>query len=219
MYNDEDYLKISGIQHYSFCRRQWALIHIEQQWVENSRTVEGKYMHSRVDNPLEREKRGDIITLRSVGLSSKEFGFYGVADIVEYRKVGAGGVVLAGYPGVWMPYPVEYKRGEPKEESMDEVQLCIQALCLEEAHGICIEEGALFYGEIKRRVKVAFDERLREETVRLANEMHRLFLKGETPPPEYGKHCRACSLVDICLPKELGTTPSVLKYLKKGLEE
>ena len=218
MYNDDDYLKISGIQHYSFCKRQWALIHIEQQWVENSRTIEGKYLHTRVDNPFEREKRGDALILRAVGLSSSALGVYGVADVVEYRRVETNGIRLKGYPGSWLPFPVEYKRGEPKEGMVDEVQLCIQAICLEEMHGIAISEGAIFYGEIKRRVRVLFDSKLRDETIKLIEEMHCLFTAGVTPAPEYAQHCKACSLKDICLPKELNVKSSVVDYLKGELD-
>jgi len=219
MYEDDDMLKLSGIQHYAFCKRQWALIHVEQQWIENSRTIEGKYMHTRVDNPYEREKRGDTITIRAVGLVCRQLGLYGVADVVEYKKTtDTSGIAIDGYDGLWMPYPVEYKRGEPKPDSRDEVQLCAQAICLEEMHGIALADGALFYGETNRRVAVVFDDILRAETFRLASEMHSLFDNGETPKAEYAFHCKACSLKDICMPKELSQRTSVKAYLRKELD-
>lgn len=217
MYNDDSMLKLSGIQHFAFCTRQWALIHIEQQWVENSRTVEGKYLHTRVDNPAEREKRGSIISIRAVELLSSRLGLYGVADMVEYRKSESTGVSLHDYDGLWQPFPVEYKRGEPKPDSRDEVQLCAQAMCLEEMHRITVEEGAIYYGETCRRVAVRFDKILKAEVESLALQMHNLFEKGVTPKPQYGSHCKACSLVDICLPKELTTKGSAKAYVSREL--
>ena len=150
-YNQEEYLQLSGLQHFAFCRRQWALIHIEQQWQDNLRTVEGDLMHRRAHDEAIREKRGTILILRGLSVSSPTLGISGKCDVVEFHQDPAG-ISLHQEEGLWLPYPVEYKRGSPKEHQADELQLCAQAICLEEMLCCKIPEGALFYGETRRRV-------------------------------------------------------------------
>lgn len=211
---------LSGIQHFMFCPRQWALIHIDQQWEENRLTTEGLLLHTNVDNPLYRQKNGETITLRSVSIASKELGLYGVTDAVELHHItdGKDGIQHKLYPGLWKPFPVEYKRGKPKRTSIDEVQLAAQVMCLEEMYGIDIEYGALYYGETRHRELIHINEELRSLTVECAENMHRIFSSGVIPKAVKGKHCRSCSLVDICMPN-LEKCPKVSSYLKKCLYE
>lgn len=217
-YNDDNLLALSGIQHFAFCQRQWALIHIEKQWSENLRTVEGKQLHERVDNPDFFEARGGILTTRSVPLSSHTLGFYGVSDIVEFCAVKENGVTLNGREGIWCPVPVEYKRGRPKKDIIDEVQLCAQAMCLEEMLYTNINYGYLFYGETKHRTKVLFENELRDKVIKLSEQMHSLFDKQCTPTAiKADKRCKSCSLVDVCLPKLGMKQASVSNYIKKYL--
>ncbi|MEI7726928.1 MAG: CRISPR-associated protein Cas4 [Bacteroidota bacterium] len=217
--NDDGLLMLSGIQHFSFCERQWALIHIEQQWNDNRLTVEGHFMHEKVDDPLENDLRGDTVTLRSVSLTSFTLGLYGRADVIELMKVYDGNtinsIVIKERPGRWKVIPVEYKRGKPKPDERDEVQLCAQAICLEEMHGICIGKGFLYYGETRHRHEVEFTDNLRRLVKNYAKRMHEIFDKGLSPPPVYKPHCKSCSLLDICLPKTLEGLKSVEEYLGK----
>jgi CRISPR-associated exonuclease Cas4 len=215
-YNEEDFLLLSGIQHMAFCPRQWALIHIEQQWEENIKTVEGQHLHERVDDPFNIDSSGELVVWRSVNLISYQLGLTGRTDVVEFKRSDKG-IKLPGKVGKWNPYPVEYKRGKPKPDERDEVQLCAQAMCLEEMFGAEILEGALFYGETRRRTVVQFTPQLRTQVEAFANEMHRLFELGVTPAPEYKSHCRSCSLVDICLPKQMNNLRTVDNYLKTEL--
>ena len=221
MYTDDDLLMLSGIQHIAFCERQWALIHIEQQWAENMRTVEGTHMHERVDDPFACEVRKNVITLRSVSMVSYRLGLYGVADVVEFiRSENEEGVGMEGYPGKWRPIPVEYKRGKPKPDERDEVQLCAQAVCLEEMYGenLNIGKGYLFYGETRHRHEVIFSQELRNKVETYAQRMHQLFENGNTPLAIYKTHCKACSLVEICNPKAFSNPRKVNDYLKNVLE-
>ena len=215
-YNEEDLLLLSGIQHIAFCPRQWALIHIEQQWVENVKTIEGQHLHERVDDPFLKDSGCELVVWRSVNLISYQLGLTGRADVVEFKRTKSG-IVLPGKKGMWIPYPVEYKRGKPKSDERDEVQLCAQAMCMEEMFGTEITEGALFYGEIRRRTIVPFSAELRKQVFGYANEMHCLFRLGITPVPVYKSHCKSCSLVEICLPKQMNRLKSASNYLKKEL--
>ncbi|HCY40795.1 MAG TPA: CRISPR-associated protein Cas4 [Prolixibacteraceae bacterium] len=221
MYSDDDLIMLSGIQHIAFCERQWALIHIEQQWHENMRTVEGAHMHQRVDDPFASEVRGNVITLRSVSMVSFELGLYGVADVVEFIRSESGeGIELNNYAGKWNPIPVEYKRGKPKPDQRDEVQLCAQAICLEEMYGenLNIGKGYLFYGETRHRHEVVFSQDLRSRVENYARQMHELFESGTTPLAIYKSHCRACSLVEICNPKAFANPRKVDDYLRNMFE-
>lgn len=215
-YNEEDLLLLSGIQHIAFCPRQWALIHIEQQWAENVKTIEGQHLHERVDDPFLKVSGSELVVWRSVNLISYQLGLTGRADVVEFKRTKSG-IVLPDKKGMWIPYPVEYKRGKPKSDERDEVQLCAQAMCMEEMFGTEITEGALFYGEIRRRTVVPFSAELRKQVIGYTNEMHRLFRLGITPVPIYKSHCKSCSLVEICLPKQMNRLKSASNYLKKEL--
>ncbi len=216
-YSDDELLMISGIQHFAFCRRQWALIHIEQQWQENLLTFGGRELHERVDDPFFTEARGTVLVTRSLPIISRRLGLYGVADVVEFYRSDEG-VRLRGRNGLWRPHPVEYKYGEPKIDERDMVQLCAQAFCLEEMFNTSIAQGDIFYGRVRRRQKVEFDEALRQRVIELSREMHRLFEEGITPLPEQTKACRSCSLVEICLP-HTGKRRSVRRYLDDALRE
>lgn len=220
MYGDDDLLLLSGIQHFSFCRRQWALIHIEQQWAENLLTVQGAQLHTKAHEAAA-EKRGDLLLIRDLPVVSRELGLRGACDVVEFH-VHPQGVELKGRYGKagekYHPVPVEYKRGKSKENDADRLQLCAQALCLEEMLVCDIPAGYLFYGETRRREEVAFDDALRSEVLRITGEMHAHYKRGHTPKSKPGKHCRACSLEHICVPA-LCKNPSVKNYMERSLEE
>lgn len=217
IYTEEDFLQLSGLQHFAFCRRQWALIHIEKQWAENFRTVDGRLMHERAHDREFEESRGKLLIKRGVSFYSASLGVSGQCDVVEYSR-GCGGIPLPGKEGLWQPYPVEYKRGKPKEGNADALQLCGQAMCLEEMLCCDIPEGALYYGEIRRRERVAFTEELRGQVRALLEEMHQLYRRGYTPKVKPTKSCNACSLKELCLPR-LMKTRSVSAYLKAAMEE
>lgn len=200
MYSEEDYLMLSGIQHFAFCRRQWAIIHIEQQWAENYRTTAGELMHKKAHDEGSFEKRGDLLTVRGLRVFSHELGLSGQCDVVEFHQ-SKNGVELFGYDGKWNPVPVEYKRGEPKENNADELQLCAQAICLEEMFQTDIVDGYLYYGENRRRSHIEFTDSLRKKVKQMAEEMHDLSGKGYTPKVKPTKQCKACSLEELCVPK------------------
>ena len=211
---------LSGIQHYMFCPRQWALIHIEQQWADNRLTTEGQLLHKNVDNPFYRQKNGDTITLRSLHIASKRLGLYGITDAVELIPSDSpeDSITHNRYPGYWKPYPVEYKRGHSKPDERDEVQLAAQAMCLEEMYGINIPYGALYYDEVKHRETIAISEGLRKTTQQCAKQMHDIFKSGIMPKPVKASHCRNCSLKDICMP-EMSDCTQVKTYLNNNLYE
>ena len=215
--NDTATLPLSGLQHFAFCRRQWALIHIEQLWRENLRTVEGQLLHRRAHDESQRERRGNLLILRGLAIQSPTLGVSGVCDVVEFHA-SPQGVPIHGEEGLWLPYPIEYKRGKPKSNQADELQLCAQAMCLEEMLCCSIQEGALFYGETKRRTVVSFVPALREQVVSLLQEMHQLYRRGYTPKCKPTKSCNACSLKELCLPK-LMKKQNVLAYLRSAMEE
>lgn len=217
MYTEDDYLQLSGLQHFAFCRRQWALIHIENQWSENLRTVEGNLFHSRAHDGNQRELRGDVLTLRGLSVFSPSLGLSGKCDVVEFHTDPAG-VPLQGESGLWSPYPIEYKRGAPKAGDEDKLQLCAQAMCLEEMLCCSISEGALFYGETRHRVRVQFDDPLRREVQDLTEEMHHLYRREHTPRVKPTKACGACSLKELCLPS-LGRKKPVETYLRQAMED
>lgn len=218
-YDDDQMLMLSGIQHYMFCPRQWALIHIEQQWGENRLTAEGQLLHQNVDNPAYRQKNGDIITLRAVHIASHSLGLYGITDAIELLPSDSSedAITHPRYPGFWRPFPIEYKRGHRKPDERDEVQLAAQVICLEEMYRIHIPKAALFYHETRHRETVAIDKHLRQLTFELSEAMHQTFESGFTPKAEERRGCRSCSLIDICTP-ELTKKTSVSYYLKKTLD-
>ncbi|MDF2672532.1 MAG: CRISPR-associated protein Cas4 [Clostridiales bacterium] len=216
-YKEDDFLLLSGIQHFSFCRRQWALIHIEQQWQENLRTIEGEILHEKAHDNSIKEKRGDLIISRGMAIFSRSLGLTGTCDIVELYK-DPKGVNIFGMEGTYKPVPVEYKRGKPKEDDSDVLQLCAQAMCLEEMLLCDIPEAFLFYGETKRRLKVMLNDELRDRVKVIVKEMHELYDRRYTPKVKLSKSCKACSLTDICIPR-LCKNLSVESYIKKNLLE
>jgi CRISPR-associated exonuclease Cas4 len=214
---EDAWLQLSGIQHFSFCRRQWALIHLEQLWAENLRTTEGQLLHEKAHDASFAEKRGDLLILRDLRVFSAALGVSGACDVVEFRADPAG-AVLAGRSGRWQPYPVEYKRGVSKAIDADRLQLCGQALCLEEMLCCAIPAGALFYGEPHRREEVEFTPELRDSVRQMLAEMHGYAQRGYTPKVKPGKHCNACSLKELCLPALL-RNPSARAYIARRLQE
>ncbi len=220
VYSDDDMLMLSGIQHFRFCPRQWALIHVEQQWEDNRLTMEGSLMHQHADDPFYRQKCGNHISLRSVSVASHQLGLYGVTDVVELHPAedDSNAITHPRYPGLWLPYPVEYKHGKPKKHEEDEVQLAAQAICLEEQYGIKIDYGAIFYAEIRHRVEVPISDSLRVMVVECARRMHEIYSSGRLPAIERGKYCEKCSLNNICMP-ESADCSKVSHYLKKNLYE
>lgn len=216
-WNEEDYLQLSGLQHFVFCRRQWALIHIEHQWAENFRTIDGAVFHENAHNTGFQESRGDRFITRGVSVCSSELGVSGQCDVLEYHR-GSTGIPIAGKDGLWQPYPVEYKRGSPREDTGDTLQLCGQAMCLESMLCCDIPEGALYYGEVRRREKVAFTPELRNQVRQMLAEMHELYRRGYTPKVKPTKSCNAYSMKDLCLPR-LMKTRSVSAYLREAMEE
>ena len=217
IYQEEDYLQLSGLQHFAFCRRQWALIHLENQWKDNLRTVEGNLFHHRAHDSKQRERRGNILILRELPICSASLGISGKCDVVEFHAAPTG-IALSGEEGRWRPFPIEYKKGAPKAHQADELQLCAQALCLEEMLCCPIAEGALFYGETRRRCAVSFTEDLRQTVRTMLDEMHQLPSRGHTPRVKPTTSCNACSLKGICLPV-LMRKQTVKAYLHQAMED
>ncbi|HBM74610.1 MAG TPA: CRISPR-associated protein Cas4 [Clostridiaceae bacterium] len=216
-YNEEEFLLLSGIQHFSFCKRQWALIHIEQQWLENFRTIDGEILHEKTHDELIKEKRGDLIVSRGMKIFSRTLGLTGTCDVVELHR-SPDGVNIFGRDGRYKPVPIEYKRGKPKKNESDELQLCAQAMCLEEMLLCKIPEAFMFYEETRRRLKVILDDSLREHVKIIVKEMHELYDRRYTPKVKPSKSCKACSLTEVCMPR-LCKNPSVSNYIKKNLLE
>ncbi len=215
MYEEDDLLPLSALQHLLFCKRQCALIHIEQAWVENLYTAEGRILHDRVDTGGQSARR-DVRVEYTVPLRSLQLGITGKADAVEFHRIARKGKTRGT---IWQPFPVEYKRGKPKRDNYDKVQLCAQALCLEEMLNVEIPAGALFYGKIRRRQDVLFDGALRRATEDAAEALHALFDSGITPKPIYMKKCESCSFIDLCLPKALADNRSASDYLFQVLKD
>jgi len=216
-YQEDDLLPISALAQLLYCERRCALIHIEGAWRDNVPTTEGTQLHQRV-HQQQGEARGDIRIARSVALRSLRLGLVGKADVVEFHPVPAHGTgaPLPGLPGHWRPFPIEYKRGRPKPDRTDEVQLCAQALCLEEMLDTAVPAGALFYGATRRRHDVPLDPALRQLTQRTARRLHQLLSDTTTPPATPGPKCRQCSLRPLCLPK--ATRRSAQRYLGRILD-
>lgn len=217
MYSEDELLPISALQHLSFCERQWALIHLEQVWSENLFTAEGRNLHEKT-HEADCENRPGLRIVRGLRLRCLRLGLVGQADVVEFHKAEVG-VSLDGVSGLWRPFPVEYKRGKAKPDNCDRVQLCAQAMCLEEMLGAEIREGALFYGRPRRREVVEFTPELRGETESLAMKLHELHAAGKTPKARYGPKCKSCSLLEVCMPKITGPDKDIAHYLAKALEK
>ncbi|KYC84175.1 CRISPR-associated protein Cas4 [Heyndrickxia sporothermodurans] len=217
-YNDEDdYLMLSGIQHFQFCKRQWALIHIEQQWEENVRTVEGQYLHRKADQPFMREKRGNKLIVRAMPVKSNDLEITGICDVVEFIK-DDNGVEINGLDGKYKAYPVEYKRGKPKMNDSDILQLTAQAMCLEEMLLCEINMGYVFYNEIKHRVEVPITQNDKNKVRIIVTQMQDYYKRRHTPKVETGSFCKNCSLQQICLPK-LMNKRSVKSYIEGKIRE
>lgn len=220
-YTSDDLLPLSGIQHFLFCRRQWALIHVERQWQENALTAEGKIMHQRVDDPFFTEKRKGIIIARAVPIASYRLGVSGICDVVEFQEVAPStgeGVKLPGRDGLYLPAPVEYKRGKEKHDHSDESQLCAQAICLEEMLAVNIPIGYLYYGETRHRIAVELTASLRDLVRSMSDEMHAYFQRGYTPRVKPSKGCRSCSLADVCLPELQEKVIAASHYIRQQIE-
>jgi CRISPR-associated exonuclease Cas4 len=226
MYVEDDLLPLSALSHLVFCERRTALIHLEQVWAENQLTTEGRILHERAHSQ-DAEMRGGLRIVRGLRIHSFRLGLVGMADVVEFNKeereivtpTGRKTVRLSGSDGWWRPAPVEYKRGKPKPDRCDEVQLCAQALCLEEMLAVTITAGAIFYGRPRRRTNVTFDTPLRQETERVAVRLHELYRSARTPPAVYMKKCRSCSLLEICRPKATQVHSSASRYIAATLRE
>jgi len=215
MFDEDDLLPLSGLQHLQFCERQWGLIHIEQVWAENRLTAEGRELHERA-HAGGAESRPGLRIARGLRLRSLRLGLAGEADVVEFHWEESG-AAIPGMDGRWRVFPVEYKRGRPKRDGSDEIQLCAQGLCLEEMFGAAVAGGALYYGQQRRRREVAFDEELRARTEALARRMHALYRARVTPAAVEEPKCERCSLLDLCLPGTLGKRTPVGRYLARAL--
>lgn len=217
-YPPENWLPLSGIQNFVFCRRQWALIHIENQWDDNVLTIDGRIFHRRVDDPAFTETREGVIIARSVPVASPTLGLSGICDVVEFIP-SSDGVSLPARQGFYRPVPVEYKRGRPKHDPCDEAHLCAQAICLEEMLSTTIPIGYLFYAQTRRRLEIALGDELRELVRSACEEMHRYYERGYTPRVRPSKACRSCSLQEICLPALQGRQEtSASHYIRQHLE-
>jgi CRISPR-associated exonuclease Cas4 len=219
MYAEDELIPISALQHLVFCPRQCALIHIEQLWSENVFTAEGRGLHEKV-HEAEAESRPGVRIVRGLRLRSLELGLVGQADVVEFHEEASGGAAIPALDGRYRPFPVEYKRGKAKVDVCDEVQLCAQAMCLEEMLGTSIPRGALFYGRPRRRQEVEFTESLRQQTRETAGKLHELLRSGRTPAAAYEKKCESCSLLERCLPRITGVKKNIRHYLSQaGMDE
>jgi CRISPR-associated exonuclease Cas4 len=217
MYPEDDLLPLSALQHLGFCERQWGLIHLEQIWTENQLTAAGRVEHEHVDSGAT-ESRGTVRSAYGVRLRSLRLGLVGRADVVEFHLAGAG-ATLEGVDGLWVPFPVEHKHGRPKVDDCDLVQLCGQALCLEEMLGVAVPCGALFYGQPRRRMEVEFTEELRRRTEAMTARLRELTEAQVTPAGRYEKKCESCSLLAQCLPKVTGGGRSAEAYVARIVSE
>ena len=216
-FDEDQYLMISGIQHFLFCKRQWALIHIEQQWEENVRTIEGQQLHQKADNPEIKEKRRDKIIVRGMPVHSRLLGVNGVCDVVEFRQ-SENGISLQGQDDLFIPVPIEYKRGKPKSGNEDIYQMVAQAMCLEEMLACTIDRGYIFYGEERHRITIDITQQQKDEVASVIREMHHYFERKHTPKVKTGKFCNSCSLQHICLPV-LMNKQNVSTYIERNLKE
>lgn len=217
MYKEEEYLQLSGIQHFIFCRRQWALSYIEMQWQDNVKTVEGEILHENAHDVNFKESTKNLLIERAMPIHSREMGVSGECDVVEFHR-SQSGITLTKRDGFYTVVPVEYKRGKPKEDDSDIVQITAQAICLEEMLCCDISYGYIYYGEIRHRTKVEFTDAIRQKVKETFEEMHRYYERRYTPKVKISKKCKACSLKDICLPV-LNKKKSVAGYIDRVITE
>ncbi|MDO4542773.1 MAG: CRISPR-associated protein Cas4 [Bacillota bacterium] len=217
--SSDEYFHISGLQHYYFCKRQWALIYICQTWEENALTMEGNLLHVKADNPFIRESRRDLLVSRAVAVSSKELGLTGILDVVEFYRDEENGVLLPGRDGLWHPNIVEYKRGKPKKNNCDVMQLTAQAMCLEEMLHCTITSADIFYATPKRRTTIAIDGSLRRELKVLIRDLRQMYANRIIPPAENYRNCPKCSLYNICMPRLTKKPRSIGNYIAGALKE
>jgi len=221
MYSEDELIPISTLQHMVFCPRQAGLILLERIWDENVLTVEGHDLHEHAHTD-EADIRNDIYTVRGLRIRSLRLGLVGMTDVVEFHRIKTQGKTktateLPGHAGLWQPFIIEYKRGAPKIDRSDEVQICAQAICLEEMLNVSIKESSFFYGKLRHRHVVSLSKELRQETEGIAEKLHLMLSSGNTPAPVYNRKCRNCSLIDQCLPKAATTRLSTENYLKKAI--
>lgn len=216
-FDEDEYLMLSGIQHFQFCKRQWALIHIEQAWEENVRTVEGQNIHQKTDSPFIREKRGSKLIVRAMPIKSNELKLTGICDVVEFVK-DENGVEIYGNEGKYIPYPVEYKRGKPKKNDSDILQLVAQAMCLEEMLLCEVNKGYIFYNEIKHRIEIPITLDEKNKVRKIAAEMQDYYQRRYTPKVKTGPFCNQCSLQNICLPNIIRKR-AVSSYIEGKINE
>lgn len=217
-YNEDEYLMLSGIQHYYFCKRQWSLIHVEQQWEDNKWTAEGQLVHKNTDNPYLKESRGNRFISRAIPISSPSLGLAGILDVVEFvqRKQG---ITIPGKSGLWWPEIIEFKRGKEKKDNRDIVQLAAQVICLEEKFNITIDYAFLYYKQNNKKLKVYISNEIRSEVKLISDIMHESFKNKVTLPAETYKNCKECSLYDICMPRLTKKPTSISNYMNNHLDE
>lgn len=216
-WEEAEYLMLSGIQHFIFCRRQWALIHIEQAWEENYFTTHGQILHERVDDYANKEKRGPLISVRGMRVSSFRLGMSGCCDLVEFHK-NEQGVYLPQFGDKYLPVPVEYKRGKEKQDNSDRYQLLAQVIALEDMLNIELTDAEIFYHEVRRRRKYSFNQKDKQNLINVCAEMHSYYKRGYTPKAKYSARCKSCSLKEICLPS-MNKLEGASTYLKRKAKE
>ncbi len=223
-FSEDEFLPLSALQHLLFCERRAALVLLENIWQDNLFTAEGSALHQKADSNLRTEIREGMRIARGLRLCSTQLRLAGQADVVEFHpstgsdSSGRTGIALPGISGLWIAYPVEYKRGRLRKEDSFEVQLCAQAICLEEMMKTTIPRGAIFYGKTRRRLDVDFDDDLRCRTIRAAERLHEVFRERRTPPPRFEKKCKSCSLVEYCMPETFGKKQNVKRYIDRTLD-
>lgn len=220
MYDEGDFLPLSALRHLVFCERRCALIYLEGLWADNRLTVEGHLLHERSHSP-QFETRGEVRVCHGLRVCSARLGLSGQCDVVEFHQCSddAEGVPLPGVGGLWRPFPIEYRLGSPALDLSDYVQLCAQALCLEEMLGVAVPAGAMFYSRHHRRQEVVFDADLRAQTQAFAQRLHALLASNHTPPPSYQKKCRSCSLYELCLPRAASRGGGTADWLQRRIAE
>ncbi len=218
-YSEDNFLQLSGIQHFVFCRRQWALIVIEQVWIENYLTLDGRIMHENAHDGLKLERRGDLLVCRGLPVSSHFLGLSGICDVVEFKKtIDPQGVFIHGLDGKYLATPIEYKRGKIKIGQEDEMQVAAQTMALEEMLSASIKEAFIFYGQHQRRHKVNIESEIRQKVKSIVDEMHEYAERAYVPKVKLQEKCRACSLYNICLP-QLYSSMKVDSYIEEYANE